>query len=241
MYSTWSNVCGKHGVLPLPEGRHAAARRAAGRELERGIDPLHHLGGLMRDTAVFRRGLGLHLPRPVHLVAQAPEFHVVRLFPAMLAAQVGQGRAGRVVAVFDHVAGGIGAACAEVDRQHGLCLGGATPVDELVGAELVGLGRHPGEVEPARPLGRRTDAVLPVVARHEVAAGIARDRGRKLAHQRQHVLAEALGVGRGMAGLEDAAIDAAAEMLDEGAEQPRVGAADREIAVKADLDVTHAG
>ena len=35
-----------------------------------------------------------------------------------------------------------------------------------------------------------------------------------------------------MAGLEDAAIDAAAEMLDEGAEQPRVGGADREIAVE---------
>ena len=43
-----------------------------------------------------------------------------------------------------------------------------------------------------------------------------------------------------MAGLEDAAIDAAAEMLDEGAEQPRVGAADGEIAVQADVDVTHA-
>ena len=35
----------------------------------------------------------------------------------------------------------------------------------------------------------------------------------------------------GMARLEDAAIDAAAEMLDEGAEQPRVGRADGEIAV----------
>ena len=44
-----------------------------------------------------------------------------------------------------------------------------------------------------------------------------------------------------MARLEDAAIDAAAEMFDEGAEQARVGAADGEIAVQADLDVTHAG
>ena len=45
--------------------------------------------------------------------------------------------------------------------------------------------------------------------------------GDNLADQRQHVLPEALGVGRGMAGLEDAAVDAASEMLDEGAEQPR--------------------
>ena len=63
--------------------------------------------------------------------------------------------------------------------------------------------------------------------------------GRQFAHQREHVLAEALGVGGRMAGLEDAAIDAAAEMLDEGAEQARVGAADGEIAMKADFDVTH--
>ena len=45
-------------------------------------------------------------------------------------------------------------------------------------------------------------------------------------------------VGGRMAGLEDAAIDAAAEMLDEGAEQPRVGVADGEIAIQADVDVT---
>jgi hypothetical protein len=44
-----------------------------------------------------------------------------------------------------------------------------------------------------------------------------------------------------MTRLEDAAIDAAAEMLDEGAEQVRVGGADGEIAMQADLDVTHAG
>jgi hypothetical protein len=39
--------------------------------------------------------------------------------------------------------------------------------------------------------------------------------------------AEALGVGGRMAGLEDAAVDAAAEMLDEGAEQARMRRADR--------------
>ena len=57
--------------------------------------------------------------------------------------------------------------------------------------------------------------------------------GAELAHQREHVAAEALVVGRRMAGLEDAAIDAAAEMLDEGAEQPRVGRADHVVAVES--------
>ena len=142
-----------------------------------------------------------------------------------------------MVAVLDQVARGIAAARAEVDRQHRLDVGGAAPVDEFVGAELVGLGRHPGEIEPARPLVHRADAVLPVVAGDEVAAGIAHDGRRQLAHQRQHVAAEALGVGGGMAGLEDAAIDAAAEMLDEGAEQARIGGADRDVAGRRTLTV----
>ena len=239
MYSTWSKRVLQHGVLPGAVGRHAPPRRAGGGELDRGIDPAHHLGRLLRDAAVFGRGLGLHLPRPVHLVAEAPELHAMRLVPAVRAAQLRKRRAAGVVAVLDHVAGRIAAARAEIDRQHRLDVRGAAPVDELVGAELVGLGRHPGEVEPARPLGDGADAVLPIVAGDEVAAGIAHDGRRELAHQLEHVLAEALGVGGRMAGLEDAAIHAAAEMLDEGAEQARVGGADREIAMKADLDVTH--
>ena len=43
-----------------------------------------------------------------------------------------------------------------------------------------------------------------------------------------------------MAGLEDAAVDAAAQMLDEGAEQARVRVADRAIAVDGHMDFTHA-
>ena len=44
-----------------------------------------------------------------------------------------------------------GTARAEVDREHRLDAGAPAPVDELVGAERVGLGRQPGEVEPPRP------------------------------------------------------------------------------------------
>jgi hypothetical protein len=42
-----------------------------------------------------------------------------------------------------------------------------------------------------------------------------------------------------MAGLEDAAVHAAAEMLDEGTEQAWMSGADREIAMEADLDGAH--
>ncbi len=55
----------------------------------------------------------------------------------------------------------------------------------------------------------------------------------------EHVPAEAPFVGRGVAGLEDAAVDAAAEVLDEGAEQARIGLADRGIAVERHMGVAH--
>ena len=210
MNSTWSKRVLQHRVFPCAEGRHRATGGAAGGQFDRRIDPLHHLRRFGGDAAVFLRGLRLHLPRPIHLIAEAPEFHAVRLFPAVRAAQIGQRRAAGMVAVFHQRARRVAAARAEVDRQHRLDVGGTAPVDEFVGAELVGLGRHPGEVEPARPLLHRPDAIFPIVAGDEVAAGIAHDGRRQLAHQRQHVAAEAVLIGGRMAGLEDAAIDAAA-------------------------------
>ena len=138
------------------------------------------------------QGPSISLPRHQNL-------HAVRLLPAVRAAQVGQRGAARMVAVLDQVARGVRPARAEVDREHRLDAGRPAPVDELVGAERVGLGRQPGEVEPPRPALARADAVLPVVARDEVAAGVAHDRRRQLAHQRQHVAAEAALVGVRMA------------------------------------------
>jgi hypothetical protein len=163
----------------------------------------------------------------------------VRLLPAVLAAEVGQRRAARVVAVLDELAGGVGPAGAEIDRQHGLDAGAAAPVDELVGAEGVGLGRLPSQVEPPRPLLDRPDAVLPVVAGDEVAAWVAHDGGRQLAHQRQHVAAKAPLVGGRVARLPDPLVDAAPEMLDEGAEEAPVGCADGEVVVEKHLAIRH--
>ena len=88
----------------------------------------------------------------------------------------------------------------------------------------VGLGREPGEVQPASGALDRADAVLPVVAGDEVAAGIAHDGRPELLDERQHVAPrKPCFVGGRMAGLVDAAVDAATQMLDEGAEQARVG------------------
>jgi hypothetical protein len=56
------------------------------------------------------------------------------------------------------------------------------PLDELVGAELVGLERVPGPLEHGGPLGLRPDAVEPVVAGDEVAARVAHDRHAQFLH-----------------------------------------------------------
>jgi hypothetical protein len=81
-----------------------------------------------------------HLPGAVHLVAQTPELDRVRLVIAMFTPEVGVVAARRVVAIFDEIARCVAIACAEVDGKHGLDGGGATPIDELVGAERVRLG-----------------------------------------------------------------------------------------------------
>ena len=154
---------------------------------------------------------------------------------AVLLAQVGERAPAGVVAVLDEAARRVRPAGAQVDRQHRLDPGGLAPVHELVGAEAVGLGREPGEVQPGGPLLDRADAVFPVVAGEEVAARIAHDGGPELAHQLQHVLPEAVLVGRRVAGLEDAAVDAAAHVLDEGAEDAAVEVRDHEVAIDEEV------
>ena len=63
----------------------------------------------------------------------------------------------------------------------------------------------------------RADAVAPVVAGEEVAAGVAHERHAQLANELEHVAAEALVVGRRVPGLVEARVDRAAEVFDEGA------------------------
>ena len=65
--------------------------------------------------------------------------------------------------------------------------------------------------------------------------------GAELADELEHVAPETALVGRRVAGLVDAAIDAAAEMLDEGAEQARIGGPDREVAIQQDAGLSACG
>ena len=90
----------------------------------------------------------------------------------------------------------------------------------------------PSVVEAPRPLPDRTDAVFPSVRGDEVAAGILDDRGTKLLDEVEHVAAKPALVGGGMAGLVDAAVDPAPEMLNKSAKQAPIDAADGEVSVE---------
>src|SRR5215475_9245005 len=145
-----------------------------------------------------------------------------------------------MIAVLDETACRVRAARTEVDREHRFDIGGPAPVDKFVSAERIGFGRHPGEIESARTLVDRPDTIFPVVAGDEIAARIPHDRGRELAHQCENICAIAFFIRRGMAWLVDAAIDAAAEVLDEGAEEPPVGHADGIVTIEFHGGVGHA-
>lgn len=65
-----------------------------------------------------------------------------------------------------------------------------------------------------------------VVARHEIASGIADHRDAELFDERHHILAEALLVRIRMPGFIQSAVHVPPKMLDEGTEQPFIHLAD---------------
>ena len=192
------------------------------------VDPTHDLGGFLRNAAVLRRSLPADLPRPVHLVAEAPELDVVRLLVAVRAAQIRVMRAAGMIAVLEELARFVRPARSEVHGEHRLHIGHATPIDEFVRAELIGLGRSPREIQPRRPLVLRPDAVLPVVARKKIAAGIAHDRRRQAHASARAHRDENRACRRSHAGLIDPAIHAPTHMLDERTEHAAIELGDDE-------------
>ena len=185
----------------------------------------------MRGASIFLRRFRAELPRPVHFVAETPEFDTVRLLVAVRATQIGERRPAGMIAIFNEAARLVDAAHAHVDAEHRLHADLARPVDEFIGSECVGLGREPSEIQATRAPIFRADAILPVVAGEEIAAGIADDRDAELFGQVGDVLAEPLRVGGGMARLEDAGVDAPTHMLDERAKQAAVDIGNGEVGV----------
>src|SRR5262245_61012956 len=216
----------------------APAVVAAADELDVGVRSLHHQREGPRLLDVVLGAQVTDLPAAVHLVAEGPVAHAVGLGVAVLAPQVGPVGVPGPVAVLDPGLGLVHRAGTHVDADVGLGAENAAVVEELVGAEAVRLLRVPRELAPAGTTGRRADPIEPVVPADEVPAGPAQHRNPQGADRVQHVPPEAARVAERRALVEDSAVDAPAEVLDEVAVDPPVHGADSPQEV--DADASHA-
>ena len=102
----------------------------------------------------------------------------------------------------------------------------AAPGDKFIQPEFICLGASPCEIKAPRALFPRADAVFPVVAGDEIAAGVTHDWHVELADKLENVATETVGVGGRVAGFVNAAVDATSEMLNKTAEEARIYGAD---------------
>ena len=166
------------------------------------------------------------LPAAVHLVAEPPVAHAVGFGMTVRPLEVRPVGAPGAVAVLDPRLGFVHGARAHVDADVRLGVEDAAVLEKFVRAEAVRLLRVPRELAPARPVRRRPDAVEPVIPAHEVPARPPEHGDPERADRVQHVPPEPARVAQGRALVVHAPVDAAAEVLDEVAEDPPVHGAD---------------
>jgi hypothetical protein len=145
-----------------------------------------------------------------------------------------------VIGVLEHIESVEHPAGSEVDRVHHLGVDLLQPRRELVEPDLIRLGRVPGQIQPARALLAGSDAVLPAIARDEVATGIPDGRDAELLDELDHVGAEAVLVGSRVRRFMDAVVYAAAQVLDERAEQAPIDDSDLEVRIDGEVCADHA-
>ena len=167
----------------------------------------------------------------VHFVAQAPVFDAEGFLKAIGTAQITVLGAAGEIAVFHQIPGILHTPCAQIHGHHNLGAGPAGPFLELVNAHLVGFDGGPGLLHPTGPVFLGTGAVLPVVAGNKIAPGVADHGNPELAHQLQHIRAEAHIIGCRVLRVIDPAVHRPAQMLQEGAVDSSVNISDGEMAV----------
>src|SRR6516225_4009648 len=111
-----------------------------------------------------------------------------------------------MVAVLDEISGFLRAASAEVDDEHRLDTGSATPGDELVGSESIRFRRAPGVAQPSWSLLEGADSILPIVGRDKISTGVTHDCDPKFLDKLDHVATKASFIGRWVTRLVDASI-----------------------------------
>ena len=229
----------QHLVFPFAEGGHAGAGGTAGHGFDGIVGPLHHLGCFVGNAAVFHSGLGAHLPRAVHFIAQAPQFDIEGVFGAVFDAQIAPVAAALVIGIFHHIPGRIGATGAQVHRVHHFGARFLGPGTEFMQAHFVGFGGFPGQVQPMGTFCHRTDGIFPVEAGHKIAAGITHNGHVQGLHQIDHILAEAQLIRRGMTGLINAGVYRTAQVFNEGTVNALVNIGNHIVLVQNQLSVLH--
>src|SRR5262249_14218113 len=125
---------------------------------------------------VVLSGLLSDLPRPVHLVAEAPVANPVGFFTTVLSAAVGPLGVAGAVAVLHPCHCLVHCAGAHVHAYVGLGAGASATRQALGGPEAVRPPSAPGNSHPAGPVLLRAGAAGQVVTRHEVAPWPTKDR-----------------------------------------------------------------
>ena len=180
-----------------------------------------------------------HLPRSVHLVAEAPEFDVVWIFVTVGFSQITVVGAALEVAVLQHIFGILRSAGSEVNGHHNITAGFFRPVRKLIQTEFVCLNHAPGKIRFCRPFVFRTYAVFPVITRDKVSARVTDDRYLKLFDKIQGIFSEALLVGESTSFLIDAFVNGASQVLDKGTEDSFVNFSGEKIFVNDNLCFFH--
>src|SRR5204862_3918132 len=111
------------------------------------------------------------------LVADASELGVGGLIGAVCAAEIGEARAGRMIAVFHPVAQLARRARANVAGDVRLCPDGAAELNKFVGAEVICFNHAaPMQIHAPRPTLARADAIGPVIIVGKTSPRPAQDR-----------------------------------------------------------------
>lgn len=206
------SICGSATCKAVwPHG--AWPRLAVQHELDVRIHQLQRLSPLPRFLRVRVRLVLQHLPRPPHLATQRLVLDIVRLRAAIRAAQVRETRVPRAVAVLDPIQRLVERVSAKIEAKAGRRVGVLAPAQKLVCPKLVRFVPLPGEPGPRLALLARTDRIFPVVWGAEVAAWVADHGDLEDLEGVNDILAEAVGVGESVAGVGDAAVDAAADVF----------------------------
>ena len=219
----------KNNPVPLRVSRHPRRSTSANNRLYALVRPLHQLNSLACLFTVIVSGKMANLPRPVHLVANAPGLNSVRLIMTVFPPKVAPISAAFKIAVLNKVSRILNTAGSHVHGRHKLCPRFLAPVVKLVNTNLIRLNRMPCAVKPPWPLLLWPNAILPIVARKKIPARIAHQRNLQIAHHVYNVFPKPLPVRQRMPRLINPIVNRPPQMLHKRAEQVLVHLANPKI------------